>query len=220
MKYYIIKIKSIFDEEDRILGRANGENVINGKYYFDKIGKNEIVKNTPLFDYFHLESYDKPEYWEWKLQDIHEFIGVGSIMTGWYISDDLKLLLGNFKVAPKYHFYETRLLYKEKKLKYWIFQFPIEPLKNIDFQKSTFVLEDDKNIYNFSSEEDYLVFYRQEYKQTKRKLKILCQVLKSSYDLFLTTHNDKVVSENLKNAIETMGITGFEFLELDYEVLG
>ena len=174
MKYYVIKVKSNFNEEDRILGRANGENVPNGKYFFEQMGKGEIIKDAPIFDYFHLESFDKREYWEWRLQDVHEYIGVGSIISGWYISDDFKILLDNFIIASQYYFYETRLLFKREKLKYWIFQFPIEPLKNIDFQESTFVLDGDEKIYSFLSVADYLTFYRHEYKSTRRKLRIQC----------------------------------------------
>jgi hypothetical protein len=223
MNYYKIDYQIFFNANDDInrksIGDANGEFVSDGRYYFDRIGKGEIIYDAPVFDYFHLESFDKQEYWEWRLQDVHGFIGVGSIMTAWYISNDFKLLLENFEIATKYHFYETKLLYKGEKLKYWIFQFPIEPLKNIDFQKSIFILDGEDTMYNFSSEEEYLMFYRNEYKLTKRKLKILTQVLKSSCDLFLSTNNDKIVTENLKIGIETMGLTGFEFSELDYEVV-
>ena len=69
---------------------------------------------------------------------MHGFIGEFPMFCIWYISDKLKSLLEKFRIAPKYHFYETRLLYKEEKFKYWIFQFPIEPLQNIIFEKSNF----------------------------------------------------------------------------------
>jgi len=46
-------------------------------------------------------------------------------------------------------------------------------------------------------------------------------VLNEAFDFFPmgTFLKDDLVSERLKQAIETVGITGFEFSELDYEVV-
>ena len=35
MKYYKIDYKGIFEEENKVLGQANGEFVPNGAFYFD-----------------------------------------------------------------------------------------------------------------------------------------------------------------------------------------
>lgn len=59
MKYYKIDYKGIFKEENKILGHANGEFVPNGAFYFDRIGNGEIIEDAPVFDYFHLQSFDK-----------------------------------------------------------------------------------------------------------------------------------------------------------------
>ena len=126
MKYYKIDYKGIFKEENKILGQANGEFVPNGAFYFDRMRKREIIEDAPVFDYFHLQSFDKRKFWEWRLQDVHGGMGVYPSGAFWYISDKLKSLLEKFKIAPKYHFYETRLLYKDEKFKYWIFQFPVD----------------------------------------------------------------------------------------------
>jgi len=217
MKYYKIDFRTYF-ELDRVPSRAEGEKIPNAEDFFWKMNKGEIILNAPIFDYFYLKSFDKKEYWEWKLCDALGFIGEGSQIRGWYISDDLKLLLENFNIALKYHFYETKLLYKERKLRYWIFQFPIEPYQNIDFKKSTFKLDQDDNVYGFQSEEEYLLFYRKEHRETKRKLKTIKVCLKDNFDIIYTTNNDIVVSEKLKNVIEENDIEGFEFSELDYEV--
>ena len=144
MKYYKIKRKTQFPELGRIASGAEGKNVPE-KEYFDRIGKREIIENTPIFDYFILESFEKEKYWEWALFDVHDFIGVGSIMCGWYISDKLKSVLENFRIAPKYHFYETRLLYKGEKFKYWIFQFPIGGFHNYNYEKSDFYYKEAKH---------------------------------------------------------------------------
>ena len=55
MKYYQIRIERRFENEERVLGLANGEFVPNGNFYFDRMGKGEIIQDAPVFDYFHLE---------------------------------------------------------------------------------------------------------------------------------------------------------------------
>ena len=217
MKYYKIDIKSHFPELGRIASGAEGKNVPE-KEYFYRIGKREIIENTPIFDYFVLKSFDKEKYWEWALFDIHNFIGVGSIMCGWYISDKLKSLLEKFKIAPKYHFYETRLLYKEEKFKYWIFQFPIDYFQNVNHEKSFYSIPDENILLNFKNKEEFLAANKEEFRKTKRELitKKICYL--ENYDL-VANDTDILCSEHLKQAIEENGIIGFEFFEIDYEVV-
>ena len=219
MKYYKTKIKRIFDKENKVLGHANGEFVPNGAFYFDRIGKDEIIEGAPIFDYFHLQSFDKKNFWEWRLQDVHGFIGAGSIITGWYISDKLKSLLEKFRIAPKYHFYETRLFYKEEKFKYWIFQFPIDYFQNVNHEKSFYSIPDENILLNFKNREEFLAAYKEEFRKTKRKLitKKICYL--ENYDLVVNNSIEILCSERLKQAIEENGIIGFEFFEIDYEVV-
>ena len=217
MKYYKIKRKTRFPELGRIASGAEGKNVPE-KEYFYRIGKGEIIENTPIFDYFVLKSFDKEKYWEWALFDVHDFIGVGSIMCGWYISDKLKSLLEKFRIAPKYHFYETRLLYKEEKFKYWIFQFPIDYFQNVKYEKSFYEIPDENILLNFKNKEEFLAANKEEFRKTKKELitKKICYL--ENYDL-VANDTDILCSERLKQAIEENGITGFEFFEIDYEVV-
>ena len=218
MRYYKIDYKGIFKEENKVLGQANGEFVPNGAFYFDRIGKDEIIEDAPIFDYFHLQSFDKKIFWEWRLQDVHGFIGAGSIITGWYISDKLKSLLEKFKIAPKYHFYETRLLYKEEKFKYWIFQFPIDYFQNVNHEKSFYSIPDENILLNFKNKEEFLAANKEEFRKTKRELitKKICYL--ENYDL-VANDTDILCSERLKQSIEENGIVGFEFFDIDYEVI-
>ena len=221
MKYYKIKRKTLFPELGRIASGAEGKNVPE-KEYFYRIGKREIIENTPIFDYFVLKSFDKEKYWEWALFDVHNFIGVGSIMCGWYISDKLKSLLEKFKIAPKYHFYETRLLYKEEKFKYWIFQFPIEPLKNIIFEKSNFyyIKDGKQNEIKIKNESEFMQIRSDLFIEEDIELECSKVCLLDSFDIVYQQPNGGVLcSEHLKQAIEENGITGFEFFEIDYEVV-
>jgi len=218
MKYYKIDYKGIFKEENKVLGQANGEFVPNGAFYFDRIRKDEIIEDAPVFDYFHLQSFDKRKFWEWRLQDVHGGMGVYPSGAFWYISDKLKSLLEKFRIAPKYHFYETRLLYKEEKFKYWIFQFPIDYFQNVKYEKSFYEIPDENILLNFKNKEEFLAANKEEFRKTKKELitKNICY--SENYDL-VANDTDILCSERLKQAIEENGIIGFEFFEIDYEVV-
>gem|GEM_PF-6647905 len=66
---------------------------------------------------------------------------------------------------------------------------------------------------------EYKRVYRENGIENKLKNKKL--VLKNDLDFFPigTIIKDNLISTRLKNAIEENGITGFEFSELDYEVI-
>jgi len=224
MKYYKIDIKSHFPELGRIASSAEGKNIANADEYFWAMNRGEILYNTPIFDYFVLESFDKEKYWEWALFDVHDFIGEGSQIFGWYISDKLKMILEKFRIAPKYHFYETRLLYKEEKFKYWIFQFiasyrRLNKMQFVNFSQSIFHANNEN--YVFNSYEDWSDKNDEIYDECKEKLILKKVVLTESFDFFplIPISSDIIVSENLKQAIEENGIVGFEFFEIDYEVV-
>ena len=67
MKYYKITDISL-DLEQKSKGlvadvpSANGEFVPNGAFYFDRMRKREIIEDAPIFDYFHLQSFDKKNF--------------------------------------------------------------------------------------------------------------------------------------------------------------
>jgi hypothetical protein len=227
MKYYKIKIQSFYG--DRISSSANGKDVEDAEYYFDKIGKGQIINDAPVFDYFYLESFDKREFWEWQINDVHSFIGEGSQISGWLISEKLKSILENYKIAKPHFYYSSKLLYKGEKLDYHVFQFSgdnfLSPLVDyINFNESLFFDPNQKINFQIMNMAD-LIFH------TKRILKesgyeiisipIKRLVLNNSLDFFAMQSflGDNIISEKLKNAIEENGITGFEFSELDYEVL-
>ena len=223
MKYYKITDISL-DLEQKSKGlvadvpSANGEFVPNGAFYFDRMRKREIITDAPIFDYFHLQSFGEKKDWEWRLQDVHGGMGVYPSGAFWYISDKLKSLLEKFKIAPKYHFYETRLLYKEEKFKYWIFQFPIDYFQNVKYEKSFYSIPDENILLNFKNKEEFLAANKEEFRKTKKELitKKICYL--ENYDL-VANDTDILCSERLKQSIEENGIVGFEFFEIDYDVV-
>ena len=223
MKYYKITDISL-DLEQKSKGlvadipSANGEFVPNGSFYFDRIGNGEIIEDAPIFDYFHLQSFGKRKFWEWRLQDVHGFMGEFPMFCIWYISDKLKSLLEKFKIAPKYHFYETWLLYKEEKFKYWIFQFPVDGFDNYNYEKSEYFI-DNERVLGIKTAEEYDEYDYKIWKETKKNIEWRKIVLIDKFDIVDTWQGDILCSERLKQAIEENGIIGFEFFDIDYEVV-
>lgn len=228
MKYYRIQTKTIYPENNRIASSANGEKINNADHYFIKMEKGEIINTPPLFDYFYLESFDKKEYWEWSLFDVHNFMGNASrISTCFFISEKLKILLEEFSITNPHFYYLSKLLYKGEKLNYYIFQFTgtktfTEIFSYINFNKSIFFDPVKKENIIVNSSDEFILEYKKTYKANgnDNKLKNKKLVLKEELDFIPleTFMNDNIVSERLKQAIEVNGITGFEFSELDYEV--
>ena len=218
MKYYKIDIKSHFPELGRIASSAEGKNIANADEYFWAMDKGEILYNVPIFDYFVLESFDKEKYWEWALFDVHDFIGAGSQIPGWFISKKLKKLLEKFKISEPHFYYLSKLLYKGEKKDYYIFQFTgkniyKELTKYINFSKSEFLNPATRRIVFFDEINDYIeksekLYFEKNTDFIKKKI-----VLNKKLDFFpmQSFFQDNLVSENLKQAIEENGITGFEF---------
>jgi hypothetical protein len=171
MKYYKINRVVIDKEFNKGVSNASGEFVPNGRLYFDRIGKGEIVSDAPLFDYFRLQSFAEMEEWDWKLQDVHGFIGEGSIMTGWFISDRFKVLLERFVLAKDHHFYASKLLYKGSKMDFWVFQYAMNSTQNVDFGKCVYhVKATGETVSDLSGWEDFQSVRRKYRKSVKKNL--------------------------------------------------
>ncbi|MCA4783118.1 hypothetical protein IF125_12785 [Empedobacter stercoris] len=224
MKYYKILIKRNY--EKRLASNANFIN--NSKeYIFKQISNGEIILDAPIFDYFYLESFDDEKYWEWNLFDAHKFIGEASRMLGsLLISERTKELFESFKISEPHFYYQSKILYHDEKLTYYIFQFTgkyiyKELTKYIDFSKSIFRNPVENNTLSFIDIDDYIqksdqICYEKDAYLEKEKI-----VLNNDLDFFpmQSFFKDNLISERLKQAIEENGITGFEFSELDYEVI-
>jgi hypothetical protein len=228
MKYYKIQIK-LFYPNNRIASTAVGDNIPDIEFYLKKIRGGEIIMDTPLFDSFHLESYDRKKYWEWQLFDVYHLRGAGIHIPSWFISENTKNLLENFSLSCPYNFYPCKLLYKNKKLDYFIFQFAgqiiidIIRTKYIKWNQSVFINPIDESYMSINSMSEFIDISRhiRKISEYEKEIKLQKLVLKDNIDFFPmgTYLNDDLVSERLKQAIETMGITGFEFSELDYDVV-
>lgn len=228
MQYFKIDIKTLYSEVGRIASSVEGKDIEDAEYFFDKIGRGEIIDNAPLFDYFYLTSYDKKQFWEWKLNDVHSFIGEGSQIRGWFISEKLKKILHDFNISKPCFYYPSKLLYRGEKLDYYVFQFAgkyiAEKVRDqIIFKNSIFFdpMNNKTVLVNSKSEfieEKKRIFEKSSNFEVGIEIKKLHIV--HDYDFFPmgTFLKDNIVSENLKQSIIENGITGFEFSELDYEV--
>ncbi|MBP2617885.1 hypothetical protein [Chryseobacterium jejuense] len=171
MKYYKINFKT-FSDIDRIASNASGEEIPNAEYYFNSMRDGQIIKGLPTLDYFYLESFDKKEFWEWKLLDVHKFFGIAGLIDGWLISKKMKSLLCNFNIPEEHYFYPSKLLYKGEKLDYFVFQFygrkiSDEVLKYINFEKSVFWNPVNNTDVLISKQEDFYPEYMKIYKENK-----------------------------------------------------
>ena len=230
MKYFKINIKKFY-ENDMIATDATGKNVKDGRKYFDKMKEGEEIINAPIFDYFQLQSFDKKENWEWMLADVHNFIGEGSQIPGWFISKKLKILLKDNYIANPHFFYPSKLFYQGNSLDYYIFQFSgkknVEKIRSkINFEKSIF--------YDPNNQKEIIVKDTSDFVKEKKRIRLESREIKNNFQIeikkivlkektdFFPMFNflkDNIVSENLKSVMETNEITGFEFSELDYKVI-
>jgi hypothetical protein len=229
MKFFKLDFYTFYSV-NRIASEANGDNIPNGIYFFKKIGNGEFIFEAPIFDYFFLESYDKKEHWEWKLLDAHKFTRNASNMSVcWLISQKLKILFESFNFSKPYFFYPSKLLFNGEKLDYYIFQFTGEliykqTMEYVDYSNSFFWNPEKEEEIKVKDKDDFFLMYDKIYKENRSLKKIIQNkklILKENLDFFPigTFMKDNLVSERLKKAIEENGITGFEFSELNYEVI-
>lgn len=226
MRYYKIDIKSFYGE--RTISRANYINNLKEECFKD-IGKGEIIYDAPTFDYFYLESFDEQKYWEWKLFDAHQFIGeAGWLTPNLFISKKLKKLFEDFNMSDPHFYYASKLTYQNEKFDYYIYQFTgnkifKHTISYIDFNESVFFDPLKKENIVVDNSDEFILEYKKIYKANgnDNKLKNKKLVLKKYLDFIPLgiIMKDNIVSARLKNAIEENGITGFEFSELDYEVV-
>jgi hypothetical protein len=228
MKFFKIYFQNFYDI-GRVPSYAIGDEIPNAEFYFNKISQGEILFSAPIFDCFFLESFDKKEFWEWKLCDVHGFTKEAGRINGWLISEKLKLLLENYNLPKPYHFYPSKLLYKEEKLDYYVFQFAGQStinsmrIKYINWEESIFFNPIDESYSSINSMQEFIDESRHIMKTSKynKEISLRKLVLHESLDFFpmATYLKDDIVSESLKKAIEKNEIEGFEFSELDYEVV-
>lgn len=226
MKYYKITPK-LNNDNGRISSSASVDNFNAIEIELEKIRYGNIyVDDFSIIKPFYLESFDDEKYWEYQLNDIHSFIGKAKVITGWFISEKLKEMFFSFKISKPNYLYSSKLLYRNEIYKYFIFQFSgkniyKELTSYIDFSKSEFIDPTTEELHFFNNIDHYAekseeLYFEKDTDLVKKKI-----VLKDDLDFFPMQSflKDNIISERLKQSIEENEITGFEFSELDYEVV-
>lgn len=228
MKYYEIKIQRFFDN-DMVASNANGDRVKDCEKYFRQISEHLLEETPPIFDYFFLESFDKKKYWEWILCDVQQMTREASIIGGGglLVSPILKEILESVELVKLHKFYESVLMYKGERLERYIFHFSGDDfwknnLEGINFSATEFYRSDTREVMSINGGLDvYLRESSNLYKLNKTELYPKRLVLNQRLDFLYmgSIGYASIASEVLKEKIEKAGIIGFEFKELDFEVV-
>lgn len=222
MKYYQVKlssrnesIKDELSEGPKIYPKANGSKITNSDGYlssggsFGKIFFENYVDDAPVFDYFFLYSLSYQKEYDWILLDAYGYIGQNvPSARGFLISKKLKEILEQFEIAQPFRFYESKLMYQGEKLEYYIFHLAQNEWKEFDGSQSSFYLNDKKLDIKVTSNRELKKLMKSE-PDLKMRL-----VLKNQSDIFYFSQFNYVVSEVVKDKLEELNISGFEFIEL------
>lgn len=228
--FYTLKYRTLTDFGEEVVPWADGDNIPNGKQYFARMAKQELLDDAPIFDSFFLHTtHREEEKWDWMVQDAHRLeVNQEETVTGWLVSDYFKRVLEHFIIAEPYRFYPAKLKHKNNKLDYHILHLLwMDRDKEFDIPKCRFREIDgitkeptgnivdsfyDKRAYD----EAKLVALK-----SKKKLVPDSMVIRKYYDfvpLFGFTA-DIIITERLKLAIEQAKIEGMEIGEVPYEIV-
>lgn len=222
MKHYILKLKhwnnGILDEESegvKVYPRANGDKISNSNGFLSRgdepgiIYFENYVDDAPVFDYFYLYNSTYQKEYDWILLDAYSYIGQNvPSCRGFLVSEKLKQLLEQFKIAQPYRFYKSKLKYQGQKLDYYIFHLAQNEWSEFNYDLSSFYV-DDKKI-------DINVLGNRDLKKVLKEFPNLKMEIHLNYysDIFYFAHFGYIVSEDLKNAIQTAKLLDFEFSEI------
>ncbi len=231
MKKYLLKLGGC-KVENRVYPVAKGDLVKDKEYLFNKEGlEDEFYPDNVSFDYFYLKNSEE-NYWHqkpWILVDIHDLVSPrpngGGIL--FLVSPKFKHLFENFDNNLS-KFYPAKLLFEGNHHDYFIWHSKRnEYLNLIDWEKSNFtewnVMRTRKRgnkYYNFSSKDDFIESVNNIYNLGFEKA-----IFKKSFQENDLCFFPKVfpgytfiISERLKQAIESAGIEGVVIKELPFEI--
>lgn len=124
------------------------------------------------------------------------------------ISDRLYSTLSNVKM-PVHKFFKAKVVWSEETYKYHMLYMPPSINNPIDYSISTFRSSfdiDDEITYKFSSEYDFMDFAKKNIGTTGKKI-FLNKNFRENLDIFYLNYIGFLISERLKNVLESSGIT-------------
>ena len=223
MRFFRLKATSSDDEiqNGRIFPSASAATLgagrgllLSGKISYGKY----VDAAAEVFDHFSLASLSHSSGYDWILLDAYDFIGavVPVESFGLLVSPKLRGVLETFRIAPPHRFYPAKLLYRGDKLDYFVFHPAHDKWANLVWERSEFTLRHRKTRETEPygrAIRDYEDYNTQDKaaRDTGRILAVSKACVRSHADLlFEYDRNCLAVSEPLKNAIESEGITGLE----------
>lgn len=203
-------------ERKKLTPLLRGDRIIKGRELFtqEKIYYTNYVENAPVFDYFEMVdggNFKKVD--DWILLDCYGFIGYKVPISGICVSPKFKEVLEQFYLMQPTIFYPCKVMYKGRKLTFYIFHCAINLLEHINYSKSNSILTSTKTqqkIADFRLPASYDLFlkYRKDNLPENARISFLSYYLDKYVDLL--PFNPYAISERLKNAIEEAGLTGVE----------
>ena len=155
-----------------------------------------------------------------------DYIGKVGVNFGWFVNEKFKVVLEQFNLPP-HRFYPIKVYHRAELLDYYWFHFVVTDFWDfLDREKSKAVIYDDKKNFEAIKDldlnlnpEDYkkLEYFELPYHQNLRWEKIVFKNTYPKYDLYRTlSFGMKIfLSENLVNALNEAGLTGFETKPFD-----
>jgi hypothetical protein len=215
-------------------GMAGFEYIANGRRSDDSdylpeaksISQYQILTNVPVFDYFVLkENYGSSrKKFDWITLHLYGFAVEHYTISGgcFLVSPQFREVVSQFRL-PRHHFYPAKLMYKNEKLDYYISQ--LGEVLYVEYQLSDYYFKGESQVISaqelgIKSKADFEELDTLCYNKNKRLCIKEDYIFEQYYDYFSGFAGigklGRVVSERLKAALETAGITeGIEFKDIN-----
>jgi hypothetical protein len=231
MKYYHFKTCFQAPKNGKLLANnsvTGNEMPIEYRQIVGRLSNGEFINTDIVLKPFTMIGFGAINTWERFLFDVHDFLGNGSGINGFYVSEKFKNLVEPFQLDFQSRFYETVLLYKKQEYKYFIFQIKSLFEDIFDYDKSEFgIYENVTEIFHnkyensISSYEKYREIDNNLYETEKKHLAPLKIKLNFNIHFFRFPSLGYFISDELKNILEENQIKGVEFIpsKIEFEVL-
>jgi len=223
---YILDFETsiLIDEERIVIPSLDAEHVKNREEFFDISGHaNKIYDRDRKFDYLiprYSDEYIRVDF----LVDFHSWIGEKpSFFSGIPISKRMKEIVEHFNLYPN-KFYDAKVLFNGEYHEYYVWQFFLDGFdKFVDLQNSTFCEWDNlrkigSEFFNFESERELQKFVMEnEWWDWGFERAVMKKEYKNIDAAKLAYPYGILISERLKNTLETAELTGFKITPFPVE---
>ena len=224
MKYYIIKFPGLPTEVEhrgKQYSCANGDRISDDDNYFKRMRDGELLKDSPVFGSFFLDSYAPPHTWDWILLDVFDIRGKAEGI-GWLVSPEFKEMLETLNIANAHCFHPSKLLFRGEEKDVYIFQYidssqkVKENNRIIDFENSVFLDSKSEERLVIHDVDHHRIILNEFHSTGDYRHEILASeiVLKEEVDFFKLCVPGiafVIVSQRFKDAFENKGFKALTF---------